>query len=240
MRSLDYALLKSKLRDTKSYTVLEPNVNIWKDVRPITPTCSLRDLPEKIQIIVNNEFIQVKKSIEKLYNAHYILNKWQFSAKIPKFIDISGPKLKYENFLVADAEFKLQCEMRLKNYKSELYDLLKIQKYHEVEFYSIIANFDYFKDQCLGKIELVSGSIPDFEFDIPSILAAVDYYRDAISLFEKNLYGNKSEQQKNLYEDRNHLYLAKIAAQKGFIETVRKCYDNTKTKDIKKQISLLL
>ena len=240
MYSLDYAVLKSKLRDIQSYTAFEPNPNMWTGVTHITPIRPLHALSEKIQIIVNNEFIQVKKCIEKLYSAHFILNKWQFSANIPKFIDIAGPKLKYENFLVCDAEFKLQSERLLKNYKNELYSLMKIQKHREIEFYSLIANFTYFKDQCLAKIELISGTIPDFEFDIPSILAAINEYENTIALFEKNLYGNKSEQQKFLYEDRNHLYVAKIAAKQGLFENVKKCYESTKSKDIKKEISLLL
>ena len=109
MDSLDYSLIKSKVSSTKEYTLLAPTSHLWTEYS--NKYGLFKDVPMEIREILIHEFIKSKKSIKKLYSADMVMTKWRkLNGRIPSFINISGPKLNYDNLLTSEITLKAKSE----------------------------------------------------------------------------------------------------------------------------------
>ena len=100
----------------------------------------------EIREILIHEFIKSKKSIKKLYSADMVMTKWRkLNGRIPSFINISGPKLNYDNLLTSEITLKAKSEKLLRDYKINLFHLLITQKQDEIYFYAFVSQYEYFK-----------------------------------------------------------------------------------------------
>ena len=114
--------------------------------------------------------------------------------------------------------------------------MLITQKQDEINFYAFVSQYEYFKDQSMAKIELLSDKIRDIEHYIPTILALLKNYKGAYSVYYADIFGKYDEAKKIYSNDRNLLFVAHIAYQNGFYSNVKECYEKVKDKEIKMQI----
>ena len=98
------------------------------------------------------------------------------------------------------------------------------QKQDEINFYAFVSRYEYFKDQSMAKIELLSDKIRDLEHYISTILALLKNYKGANSVYYADIFGKYDEAKKIYSNDRNLL----------FVDFIRMSKSVTKKSKIKK------